>query len=233
MSVTQSASMLTVESDQKKKGRGRSASFLEQLAATRAMLSAPPVPSISSLYAEYALNVADEDLKAALMDLSENARRTVNMFMSKDAICNMAKFAVIHSDSLKAVTYCVGKFIEYCQTTGPDINDEAWYYEFDGQGPEMIELSIRGRGTLDIIRFLIDRGFATTWRPLIRAACCADKLDILMFLVESGVTIQWELDEECCNDYNYTKSPKIRKYLREVGKKMGITSAEFRYYDTV
>ena len=228
--------MLTVGSDQKKKGRGRSASFLEQLAATRAMLAvppAPPVPSISSLYAEYALNVADEDLKAELMALSERARNTSNNFISKDPICNMAKFAAIHSDSLKAVTYCVSKFVEYCQTTGADINDETWYYVFDGQGPEMIELSIRGQGTLDIIRFLIDRGFATTWRPLIRAACCAHKLDILMFLVESGVTIQWELDEECCNDYNYTKSPKIRKYLREVGKKMGITEAEFRYYATV
>jgi hypothetical protein len=233
MSVTQSASMPTVETDEKRQGRGRSASFLEQLAATRAMLSAPPVPSISSLFQEYAVNTTDEDLKAALMDLSENAKHTVNMFMSKDAICNMAKFACIHSASLKAVTHCVSKFIEYCNTTGADINDETWYYVFDGQGPEMIELSIRGRGTLDIIRFLIDRGFATTWRPLIRAACCADKLDILMFLVESGVTIQWELDEECCNDYNYTKSPKIRKYLREVGKKMGITAAEFRYYDTV
>jgi len=184
------------------------------------------------LFEEYASNTSDEELKDNLLKLSKDHKvhKTNSNFLSKDPICNTAKLACKYSNSPNCVMYCINEFIK--QNEGTDVNNEVWYYDiYDEQPYEMIEISIRGAGTLEIIKFLISSGFKTTWRPLTRAACQANKLDILKFLVESGVKVSWGLDKECSNDYNSTTNPQIKRYLKEIGKNMGVTSADFRLFD--
>ena len=211
--------------------RTRSDSASREVEAMREFLSRP---SFSSLFKEYASNISDDEgLKSELIALYNRARNSKNNFISKDRICNMAMFACMHSASLNAVKYCVNKFIQHCNCEGISINDECWYYVFDGQGPEFIEESISRNGTLDIIKFLVSAGFDTKWRPVVQAACSANKMDILKFLVEHGARVDWGYDEECMNPYMSTNNPEIKAYLKQIGKNMGVTSAEFREYDTL
>jgi hypothetical protein len=211
--------------------RMRSDSASREVEAMREFLLRP---SFSSLFSEYASNISDdEDLKSELLSLLNRARNSKNNFISKDTICNMAKFACMHSASLNAVKYCVNKFIQHCNSQGISINDECWYYVFDGQGPEFIELSISRNGTLDIIKFLVSAGFDTKWRPVVQAACSANKIDILKFLVDHGAIVNWDYDEEGSNPYMSTNNPEIKAYLKQIGKKMGVTTTEFRQYDTL
>jgi hypothetical protein len=149
--------------------------------------------------------------------------------------CSLLKYACTYSSSLPFVKYCADKFIKYASEETNDrpslhINDESWWYDSFGLGPEPIELSINGAGTLDILKYLVEKGFSK--RNSVRFAVAREKLDILKYLVEEqGEEIYWGFDEEGGNPYIDTFNKEIKAYLKKRGKLTGITDKEFAEYD--
>jgi hypothetical protein len=170
--------------------------------------------------------IADVELREQIVSMT-----TCPCSGAKSSYAAKALFACANSDSLKVVQFYISKFIVFCSETGHDPNDSMWYSELWGPGFEMVETSIRGKGTLEIIKYLVGSGFDIRWRPVTTAASYANKFDILKFLVENGSKIRWELDGEGSNTYNSTKNPEIKEYLKKLGRKQGLRKSDFTLYD--
>ena len=186
------------------------------------------MPTLADAFKEDAVKIDDNDLKSKILDLA-----SLPYNEKESSPIQQAKFACKNSDCLKVIKYYISKLLVYCLERNIDLNDEILYYEFDGPGRELIAISIYGKGTLDIIKYLMASGCAITNRRLTTTASLKNKFDILKFLVESGAEVQWGLDEECCNTYNVTRDPQIKAYLKQIGKQYGLTNKDFILFEEV